>query len=224
MPPLAYKIRVQIAKNLQRRSKAIRRAIKAYNAAAARLTPPRPALDWSKVSHYAFIEEFELLRDTRHDLRDKPWADVDTRQYMKKARNVARAKEEIRRCNIEVRRVHTAILLENEKLDHAVRASKNEGNPISGALADYSARRQRVNARLLAVIAQIHALPGFSGNPTPGRRKGVATNVPAPQSSGEVPGLDEEARELCVDDEEDPLDESGQGEMTRALNFVTNLV
>ncbi len=175
------------------------------------------------MSHYAFIEEFELLRDTRHDLRDKPWADVDTRQYMKKARNVARAKEEIRRCNIEVRRVHTAILLENEKLDRAVQASRNEANPISGALADYSTRRQRVNARLLAVLAQIHALPGFSGNPTPGRRKGVAADAPALRSADEVPGLAEEAQELRVDDDEDPLDESGQGEMTRAFNFATNL-
>ncbi|RDX41997.1 hypothetical protein OH76DRAFT_1458975 [Lentinus brumalis] len=175
----AYKIRTQIAKSLQRRSKAIRAAVNAYNKAAAALKNPRPPLDWSKVTHYAFLEEFELLRDTRNDLAGKRWAETTTRPIIKKARRIARAREEIRRCNIEVRRVHSAIIVENEELETAVRKSRDERNPIWGALVDYATRRRRVNARLLAIIGHIYDLPGFSGHRTPGVRKdlGAAATV-----------------------------------------------
>ncbi len=219
----AYKVRVSIAKSLQRRSKAIRRALRAYNQAAAKLNPPRPPLDWTKVSHYAFIEEFELLRDTRNDLQDKRWAQSNTREYMKKSRKIKRAREEIARCNIEVRRVHTAVLLENEKLDTAVKTSRTERNPISGAIAEYSDRRQAVNERLLGAIAKIYALKGFTGNPTPGRRKGSST-VPVASTlptASETPTHDPE--DSGNDGEDDESDEEREVEAMRMLDFANNL-
>ncbi|RDX47631.1 hypothetical protein OH76DRAFT_1456691 [Lentinus brumalis] len=207
----AYKVRVSIAKSLQRRSKAIRRALRAYNQAAAKLVPARPPLDWSKVSHYAFIEEFELLRDTRNDLQDKRWAQSNTREYMKKSRNIRRAREEISRCNLEVRRVHTHVVLENEKLDKAVQSSLAERNPISGAIAEYRDRRKAVNERLLAVIRQIYALKGFTGNPTPGRREGTSISAAVdPEDSSD-------------DGEDDEADEERQAEAMRMLEFANSL-
>ncbi|KAI0683812.1 hypothetical protein C8T65DRAFT_594666, partial [Cerioporus squamosus] len=197
----AYKVCVHIAKSLQRRSKAIRAAINEYNAAAKKLKNPKPALDWDKVSHYVFIEEFELLRDTRNDLSGKPWANAATREHIKRSRKIHRAREEIKRCNVEIRRVHSAIVLENKKLDSAVKTSREERNPIAGAIADYSNRRQAVNARLLAVIAQIHALPGFTGIRTPGRRKGASTEVPATLSSSVESAVATEAEEIRADDQ-----------------------
>jgi hypothetical protein len=60
----AYQMCTHIAKSLQTRCKAIQNAVKAYNAAAMALSPPCPTVDWSKVSHYGFLDEFSLLRDT----------------------------------------------------------------------------------------------------------------------------------------------------------------
>ncbi|KAG1853644.1 hypothetical protein F4604DRAFT_1933044 [Suillus subluteus] len=57
----SYKMCTHISKSLQTRCHAIQNAVKTYNAAAAALSPPRPQLDWSKVSHYSFLEEFNLL-------------------------------------------------------------------------------------------------------------------------------------------------------------------
>ncbi|KAG6369144.1 hypothetical protein JVT61DRAFT_1403 [Boletus reticuloceps] len=60
----AYKMCMHIAKALQVRCRAIQAAVRKYNDAASTLQPPRQALNWSKVSHYSFLEEFTLLRET----------------------------------------------------------------------------------------------------------------------------------------------------------------
>ncbi|KAI0669492.1 hypothetical protein C8Q78DRAFT_992613 [Trametes maxima] len=60
----AYKVWMHIAKNLQCQSKAICTAIRTYNKVVLALDLPHLTLDWSKITHYAFIEEFELLHDT----------------------------------------------------------------------------------------------------------------------------------------------------------------
>ncbi|GBE83750.1 hypothetical protein SCP_0508060 [Sparassis crispa] len=64
----AYRMRMHIAKSLQTRCEAIRNAVQVYNAAAGVLNPPRPTLDWAKISHYSFLDEFDLLHDTRNDI------------------------------------------------------------------------------------------------------------------------------------------------------------
>ncbi len=176
------------------------------------------------MTHYAFLEEFELLRNTRNDLAGKRWAETMTWPIIKKARQIKRAREEIRRCNTEVRRVHTSVLLENKELEDAVRKSREERNPISGALADYAVRRRRVNARLLAIIAQIHALPGFSGDRTPGIRKGQMVDAsPTTVSATEVEVL-AEVKELNDDDRDTSIDEVEMGAAVTVLEFTTNLI
>ncbi|KAJ7369220.1 hypothetical protein DFH08DRAFT_619916, partial [Mycena albidolilacea] len=59
-----YKMRKHIAKALQARSKAVKNAIKNYNAAAILLDPPMPHLTWEQVVEYAFLADFDILRDT----------------------------------------------------------------------------------------------------------------------------------------------------------------
>ncbi|KAL7278859.1 hypothetical protein ACG7TL_006690 [Trametes sanguinea] len=221
----AYKIRTYIAKNLQKRSKAIQTAVKQYNAAARLLSPPRPALDWSKVSHYSFLEEFELLRDTRNDIRQKQWAQPLVREAMKKSRRIARAHEELRRCNVEVRRLHTAILDENTHLDAVVHKLRTEGNILSGPVMDTSIRKKRINARLLAVIKQIHELDGFTGSCLPGTRKGGAVLEHARDGPGGMEqAVERELRELQYD-AQDPLPEEVElDSASRVLDFATNIV
>jgi hypothetical protein len=76
-------MRTHIAKALQSRCKAIRNAVKTYNAAAVQLNPPRPPISWEAVSHINFLEEFHLLNDTQNDIRDKPWSQPVARELMK---------------------------------------------------------------------------------------------------------------------------------------------
>ncbi|KAH9899139.1 hypothetical protein C8Q73DRAFT_639779 [Cubamyces lactineus] len=169
-----YRMRTYIAKNLQRRCKAIRRAVREYNAAAQALEPPRNPLDWSKVSHYTFLEEFTLLQDTRQDLLQKPWVQPAIRETMRIARRVARAHEEIANVNREARRLHTHIRDEEDLLSGVLSDLKTRGDPLYFGVLEYSHHRRAANARNLAYLQRMFTLNGFTGNPLPGVRAGSA--------------------------------------------------
>ncbi|KAG6914387.1 hypothetical protein DXG01_000627 [Tephrocybe rancida] len=66
----------------------------------------RPTLDWTKVTHYTFLNEFNILRHTRTDINKKPWADPVIHETMQKYQQLQHAKEEIIRCNIELHCLH----------------------------------------------------------------------------------------------------------------------
>ncbi|KAI0686976.1 hypothetical protein C8Q76DRAFT_772245 [Earliella scabrosa] len=169
-----YKARTYIAKSLQRRCQAIRTAVKAYNDAAAALTPPRETLDWSAASHYSFLEEFALLKDTRKDVREKPWATPAVREAMRLSQRILRAREEIVNVNRESRRLHTAIRDEEILFASTLEELRSQSNPLEGALREYVLHRRATNARNMAYIEALHTLPGFSGDPTPGHRTGAS--------------------------------------------------
>ena len=90
-----YKLRTHIGKALQRRSEAIRNALARYNAQAAKLKPPRPPLTWKEIVDYSFLAEFDLLRQSRFDIRQANWAQPIHREAMVKHFKLLRAREEI---------------------------------------------------------------------------------------------------------------------------------
>ncbi|KAG7091522.1 hypothetical protein E1B28_010551 [Marasmius oreades] len=69
-----YNLRSHIGKAIKARSQAIKTALNNFNEAAAALFPDRAALEWDEVVKYAFLADFDLLRETRLDIREKPWA------------------------------------------------------------------------------------------------------------------------------------------------------
>ena len=112
-----------------------------------------------------------MLRNTSQDLRvtGKRWALPAVRETMKQWRRICRAHEEIIRCNVEVRRLHTSITDEEESF-HKILSQSTALGPIHGALKDYITQRSRVNGRLLHKITQIYNLEGFTGITSPGVR------------------------------------------------------
>lgn len=145
---------------------------------------------------------------------------------MKKLRRVARAREEVVRCNIETRQLHTAIINENTLLDRTVKDARSRGDIISGPLELFATHRRRVNARLMAVISQIYDLPGFTGSTSAGQRKGSVPGSASdhvanvPENPGEV---QKELEELSRDDDEGNMDDTELGDMARLVNFAVNI-
>ncbi|KAJ7301725.1 hypothetical protein DFH08DRAFT_919067 [Mycena albidolilacea] len=92
---LGYKVRKHIAKALQVRSKAIRSALQRYNSAALALDPPRQHLSWEEVIDYAFLADFDILRDPTGNATIRAWADPAARQLLDSYHKLKRAKEEI---------------------------------------------------------------------------------------------------------------------------------
>ncbi|KAG2068067.1 hypothetical protein BDR04DRAFT_1025593, partial [Suillus decipiens] len=141
----AYKMRTQILKFLQMHCHAIQNAVKKYNEAVVKLEPPRPTLEWSKVSHYQFLDEFTLLRNTRHDIHDKPWAKLAICETMCQHQRIQRAHEEILRCNVEIRRLHSAILDEQCHFKKVIRELEATGSPLLVVVQEAAKIRTLVN-------------------------------------------------------------------------------
>lgn len=215
-------MRSQIAKNLQTRCKAIQNAVSAYNTAAQALNPPRPTLDWSKASHYSFIEDFELFRNTNRDLADKPWSAPLVRVAIKQNNRIKRAYEEIRNCNIEIRRVQTHAIDENNDLESMVQELYERRELIAGAVADYASRRIQVNQHLLSGIYKIHGLKGFTGDPSPGIRLGRSLATPElARTFSMVHEELEDEDELPPDSDSD--DDEEQGQYRGLVNFISDM-
>ncbi|KAJ3725334.1 hypothetical protein C8R42DRAFT_718822 [Lentinula raphanica] len=230
-----YKMRTHISHALQRRSKAIQNAVKAYNTAALALNPPRDTLDWSKVSHYAFLDQFNILRDTRHSVFDQPWAKPINRSLMKQRRWIERAREEVVWLNVEIRRLHTAILNEGKKFDDTLQ--RLQGTAIHGPIANFIQQRNAVNSLLLSCIQQIYSLPGFSSNRRPGRPKqpkqdaavmdtdGLNPSTSSADSGDTVVLEDATASALHnVDLDSDEGDDEDDDELTEGLGAIVDFM
>ncbi|KAF8166437.1 hypothetical protein K438DRAFT_1921486 [Mycena galopus ATCC 62051] len=150
-----YKMRSHIAKSLQAQSKSIRKAIDKYNTVALSMDPPMLSLAWDEVVNYCFLAEFDILRDTRDSIRSRPWTRQNYRVAMDSYFKILRAQEEIKRLNIEIKRVVTWI---NDE-DLFLRKKEDEYQESDPALA--------VQISHFWTLAK---LPGFTGSVSPGVR------------------------------------------------------
>ena len=156
-----YKLRQQISKSLQRRSEAIRKAIARYNIQAAALNPPRPPISWKDITQYTFLGEFDLLRHTRDDVRERVWAKPAVREVTAKFFKLCRAKEEITRLNVEMRRLRAAIHNEEREVSHTY-ANLCETQPLLALeLKRFHLPRAAVNALHLHHLDQIEKQYGL---------------------------------------------------------------
>jgi hypothetical protein len=101
-----YRLHKHIGQALQKRSSAIHTALDRYNVAAATLTPPRLSLKWDEVVEYAFLSNFDLLRDACQEVQSHPWATPAGHYAMDCYFKILQA-HKIERLNVEVQRVAT---------------------------------------------------------------------------------------------------------------------
>jgi hypothetical protein len=224
-------MRQQISHNLKRRSQAIQNAVKKYNSLAVRLTPPKPTVDWERITHYEFLQDFTLLYNTRPEVMNKRWADNAIRFAMKQHLKVARAEEEIIRCEVEARRLHTYI--HDQALffeDLITSKADSEPAPVVHALTQYANHRRRLNEHVMRDLSKLFAHPRYAGDRNPGVREGC---TPAPASSlrsdvtlpvpieglGGHDGLETEEDRVGLDEH----DEANICEMDNIVEFIARL-
>ncbi|KAJ7756906.1 hypothetical protein B0H14DRAFT_2245062, partial [Mycena olivaceomarginata] len=164
MSGLAYNMRDKISKALRTRSEAIRRALIKYNEAAAMLTPPRERLTFAEVLHTTSLAGFDILRDTRQDIRLQPWTQPARREAMVLHYGIKRAKEEIRRLNVEITRLLTFLV--DQHVDHykAIASNLFVNPPLAAELQKRWRHTSRVSATICRRIALTSRLVGFSGS------------------------------------------------------------
>jgi len=90
-------------------SAAIRSALNTYNNLTSTVYPLRQTLKWEEVVEYAFLADFNLLRNTRFDISSLPWSSPAARSTMDLYFKMCQAHKEICCLNIEVRCLVTYI-------------------------------------------------------------------------------------------------------------------
>ncbi|KAG1737240.1 hypothetical protein EDB19DRAFT_1895912 [Suillus lakei] len=162
------------------------------------------------VSHYQFLDEFTLLCNTCQDIHDKPWAKPAICETMHQHQRIQQAHEEILHCNVEIRRLHSAILDEQHHFKKVIGELEAAVWPLLVVVQEAAKIHTLVNHQLLICITQVYSLPGFTGNPSTGIREGaVAEEDPVnddlephdelnePHSNDDGDALEED--DLCTD-------------------------
>ncbi|KAJ7734621.1 hypothetical protein B0H16DRAFT_1577580 [Mycena metata] len=168
-----YKMRKHIAKALQTRSEAVKNAIDRYNIAALGMEPPSPTLTWDEVVDYVFLADFEFLRATDGELNEKPWTTRPAcRLAMTMHFKIVRAREEIVRLNVEIRRLVTWISDEDEFLRGKEAEARESGRKHMAVLIrTYRLERARSDMGHMKRIWALAKMPGFTGCIYPGVSK-----------------------------------------------------
>lgn len=118
------------------------------------------------------VADFDLLRDTRQDVRTLEWAQAANREGMVMHFGIKRAKEEISRLNVEIRRLLT--FLYDDYVDHYLAVARHITTNLSLA-SEISAQwsyRERLHETIVKRLIQTSQLSGFSGNLFHGQRIG----------------------------------------------------
>ena len=167
-----YKLRERISKSLKTRADAIQSALKRYNEAAALMVPPRPLLSWESVVAAVNLADFDLLKSTRQDIRKLKWAQPANREGMVMYFKIKRAKEEIIRLNVEIRRLLT--FLYDDHVDHyrAISANLTTNPTLAFEVSTRWQYRNKIHEEIVKRLLQTSRLPGFSGSLFHGERQG----------------------------------------------------
>lgn len=173
-----YKMRKHIGNALKSRSQAIRSALDKYNAAACKLNPLRAELSWDAVVEYVFLADFDLLSDTREDIRTRCWATPAARQLMDQYFKMERAREEIARLNVEVARLATFIRDEEEFLLACETALSVSDPSLAHQLHSSRLKLGQFNDIHVSRLLKLAKLPSFTGSIAPGTCA-EATLIPA---------------------------------------------
>ncbi|KAJ7816457.1 hypothetical protein B0H14DRAFT_3089810 [Mycena olivaceomarginata] len=209
------KMRSHIAKALQARSKAIRNSIERYNRVALSMEPPMPTLDWDQVVNYGFLGDFDLL----------------SRPYFK----ILRAREEIQRLNIEIKRVVTWIEDEDWFLRKEEEKLKETNSLLAVQVSQYRQRRGRSDLHHMHRFWALAKVPGFTGSVVPGARQARRTESSEggemDVDEGEVDEIMVEARDKWEqeragdwEDEEEDEGEEARGENVAALMYQMSVL
>lgn len=185
-----------------------------YNEAAAALNPPAPRLTWKKVVEYAVLADFDLLRDVRQDVREKPWASSTNRLLRDQYFKLERAHEEIDRLNIEIRRLITYIADETIFLQMIEQAAAADDTRLAHQIALYGLERGRSNGMHIKRLAKLAKDPGFTGNV----RLGQSIHQPFLGPSGQLrQGINDDTNtgeDDADSDEDDDEEEAAEEEET----------
>ena len=143
----------------------------------------RPVLDFQQVIEYSFLSDFELLHHMHSDITQRPWAQPLIRNAMISWMKTERAKEEIKRLNVEARRLKTYIRDTSLAQRHTIRRLCQTDPALAAELQERHDAQSSIGALLSQQLRKMECLSGFTGWRTFGVRAGVVD--PGSESDGD---------------------------------------
>lgn len=223
---IGYKLRKHIANNLKRRSQAVKTAVKEYNLAAANFDSSIKEIDAKEVLEYVYIGQFDILRCSRRQITAKPWSRPAEREALISFFRLQRAREEIVRLEVEMRRLTT--YMRDFKL-HAERISSTleEDNRL---LAHQFKKRFRLRASVddahFTRLVQLKFDYGLSGTLTPGIPLHLSQNPLTSRESGtsspELGNHDFDPMNLYNSDSGSDTDEEAAALASEVLDIIAS--
>lgn len=179
------------------------------------MSPPRATVNWDEVVNYSFLSEFDILRDTREDVRNKVWATPGNRVLLNQFFKIVRAGDELHRLHQEIRRLFTFMKVEREELMEKERDLWELDPGLALQVQRFRLERGRFNSQHRKRLLSILQLKGFErvnekyfspGMPVERHRKaqedGMDTGVTAEKEWEEEQSDD---KEVWMDEEEEEL-------------------
>ena len=191
-------------------SQAIRTALNQYNAAAQKPHPPCPILDWETVIEYAFLAEFNLLRDSHQDIRKEIWATPVGHKAMDQYFKIECAKEKIEHLNVEIWQLVTYMEDEDAFLLAREREVIGDDPHLAFQIRQHRREHSRYKELHWRQLKVLERQKGFTGTLLLGKGERSMYHL---SSDVAIPNIEE--------DSEDDKDDEDEGDVEEALeNFL----
>ncbi|KAF8575086.1 hypothetical protein K439DRAFT_1370802 [Ramaria rubella] len=102
-----YKMQKHIGEAITCHSVAVQAAVERYNALTPLQTPPCPTLEYFVIVAYSGLGEFDLFKESWHEVLDQPWAILAHCEMATKYYKIIQACEELLWLNIESHHLYT---------------------------------------------------------------------------------------------------------------------
>ncbi|KAF8873102.1 hypothetical protein BD779DRAFT_1452217 [Infundibulicybe gibba] len=213
-----YKQHEKIGQALKNRSEAIKNALDEYNTYAEQLDPPRPPLSWAELVEAITVADFDLLRNARQDIRKLKWAQPANREAMNLYFRIKRAREEIERLNVEIRRLLSFMLDAHANFFRAIARNLIQNPTLAWELQQRWVYRQEINKGIVGKLLQASRLRSFTGTLQPGVRVGT-TDACQGQEVPPPPW----AEDLWQNDPPATGDQVEEGDIDSLIQYFENL-
>ncbi|KAE9385876.1 hypothetical protein BT96DRAFT_840173, partial [Gymnopus androsaceus JB14] len=141
-----YKMHKHIGQSLKNHSKSIQNAITAYNEAAATLSLPCQKITWDEIIDFSYLLEFNILHDTHEDVHERKWAKPQNQLLMSRFFKYIRAEEEIAWVHVEVKRLLTHMVDEEDEVCGRAKEVEAEDPALALQLRLYWKERAQYNS------------------------------------------------------------------------------
>jgi hypothetical protein len=223
---LAYNQREKINQALKNRLNAIHTSLDKYNKAAKALN--RDQLTMAEVTKMTSIADFHLLGETRDDVRKARWTHHDACEATRLYFRVKRAREEVERLNVEMKRQITYMIEEHTLYSQVYAQIWKQNSYLATYLDKERKHRDKIFAHVTNHILKTSRLQGFTGSLAAGKWTGLMIDKQPTwlkKLLGEESGGDEyNDKDGEVDDGTDDNDDDNEYSIAVTADVVEKLM